>query len=152
MCAGLSVRSLMSMLVMVNDYHLMLLPHLIREKIPDATIGFFLHVTFPSSEIVSLSQVAVPPFLTLYTSSDALLPDNISSAACSAPTSSLSRLITTCDISDRQCIVFSVSKRCLKVFNWRMALSTFRPCPWESIWGASIRRERTQKSKNGWPT
>lgn len=37
---------------MVNDYHLMLLPQLIRERIPNATIGFFLHVTFPSSEIV----------------------------------------------------------------------------------------------------
>ena len=46
----------MSRLVMVNDYHLMLLPQLIREKIPDATIGFFLHVTFPSSEIVSYLQ------------------------------------------------------------------------------------------------
>ncbi|KAG8963789.1 hypothetical protein FRC03_002549 [Tulasnella sp. 419] len=38
-------------IIMVNDYHLMLLPALIREKIPNATIGFFLHVTFPSSEI-----------------------------------------------------------------------------------------------------
>ncbi|KAG9012855.1 hypothetical protein FRB94_005001 [Tulasnella sp. JGI-2019a] len=38
-------------IIMVNDYHLMLLPQMIREKIPSATIGFFLHVTFPSSEI-----------------------------------------------------------------------------------------------------
>ncbi|KAG8941040.1 hypothetical protein FRC04_004819 [Tulasnella sp. 424] len=38
-------------IIMVNDYHLMLLPQMIRERIPDATIGFFLHVTFPSSEI-----------------------------------------------------------------------------------------------------
>ncbi|KAG9043488.1 hypothetical protein FS837_009481 [Tulasnella sp. UAMH 9824] len=38
-------------IIMVNDYHLMLLPQLIRERIPNATIGFFLHVTFPSSEI-----------------------------------------------------------------------------------------------------
>ncbi|KAG8852596.1 hypothetical protein FRB96_008595 [Tulasnella sp. 330] len=38
-------------IIMVNDYHLMLLPQLIRDKIPKATIGFFLHVTFPSSEI-----------------------------------------------------------------------------------------------------
>ncbi|KAG8894560.1 hypothetical protein FRB99_001137, partial [Tulasnella sp. 403] len=38
-------------IIMVNDYHLMLLPQLIRDRIPTATIGFFLHVTFPSSEI-----------------------------------------------------------------------------------------------------
>ncbi|KAG8931861.1 hypothetical protein FRC01_000693 [Tulasnella sp. 417] len=38
-------------IIMVNDYHLMLLPQMIRERIPNATIGFFLHVTFPSSEI-----------------------------------------------------------------------------------------------------
>jgi trehalose 6-phosphate synthase complex regulatory subunit len=35
----------------VNDYHLMLLPDLVRKRIPNATIGFFLHVAFPSSEI-----------------------------------------------------------------------------------------------------
>jgi trehalose-6-phosphate synthase len=38
-------------LVWVNDYHLMLLPGMIREKIPNATIGFFLHIPFPSSEL-----------------------------------------------------------------------------------------------------
>ncbi len=40
--------------VWVHDYQLMLLPHLIREKIPDATIGFFLHIPFPSYEIFRL--------------------------------------------------------------------------------------------------
>ena len=35
----------------VNDYHLLLLPQLLRAKLPHATIGFFLHVAFPSSEI-----------------------------------------------------------------------------------------------------
>ncbi|MFC1562768.1 bifunctional alpha,alpha-trehalose-phosphate synthase (UDP-forming)/trehalose-phosphatase [candidate division KSB1 bacterium] len=38
-------------IIWVHDYHLMLLPELIREKIPDATIGFFLHIPFPSFEI-----------------------------------------------------------------------------------------------------
>jgi trehalose 6-phosphate synthase/phosphatase len=37
--------------IWVHDYHLMLLPHLIREAIPDAPIGFFLHIPFPSSEV-----------------------------------------------------------------------------------------------------
>lgn len=35
----------------IHDYHLMLLPNFVRDKIPDANIGFFLHIPFPSSEI-----------------------------------------------------------------------------------------------------
>ncbi|KAJ2228769.1 Trehalose-6-P synthase/phosphatase complex subunit [Coemansia sp. RSA 485] len=38
-------------IIWVNDYHLMLLPKLIRERLPNAHIGFFLHIPFPSSEI-----------------------------------------------------------------------------------------------------
>ncbi|KDQ16896.1 glycosyltransferase family 20 protein [Botryobasidium botryosum FD-172 SS1] len=38
-------------IVWVNDYHLLLVPELVRKQIPTAIIGFFLHVTFPSSEI-----------------------------------------------------------------------------------------------------
>ncbi|KAG8686509.1 hypothetical protein FRC11_008836 [Ceratobasidium sp. 423] len=37
--------------VWVNDYHLLLVPQMVRAKLPGATIGFFLHVAFPSSEI-----------------------------------------------------------------------------------------------------
>ena len=40
--------------VWVHDYQLMLLPHLIRERLPDAVIGFFLHIPFPSYEIFRL--------------------------------------------------------------------------------------------------
>lgn len=38
-------------LVWVHDYHLMLLPQLLRRRVPDARIGFFLHVPFPSSDV-----------------------------------------------------------------------------------------------------
>ena len=38
----------------IHDYQLMLLPGLIREQRPDATIGFFLHIPFPSFEIFRL--------------------------------------------------------------------------------------------------
>jgi trehalose 6-phosphate synthase/phosphatase len=41
-------------LIWVHDYQLMLLPHLIRKKIPDAAIGFFLHIPFPSYELFRL--------------------------------------------------------------------------------------------------
>ncbi|MDD5139291.1 MAG: bifunctional alpha,alpha-trehalose-phosphate synthase (UDP-forming)/trehalose-phosphatase [Verrucomicrobiales bacterium] len=35
----------------IHDYHLMLLPRLVREKFPEMSIGFFLHIPFPSWEI-----------------------------------------------------------------------------------------------------
>jgi len=41
-------------IIWVHDYHLMLLPKLIRERLPDARIGFFLHTPFPSSEVFRL--------------------------------------------------------------------------------------------------
>lgn len=41
-------------MVWVHDYHLMLLPALLRERNPDIAIGFFLHIPFPSSEIFRL--------------------------------------------------------------------------------------------------
>jgi trehalose 6-phosphate synthase/phosphatase len=41
-------------IIWVHDYHLMLLPALIRKRIPNATIGFFLHIPFPSYEVFRL--------------------------------------------------------------------------------------------------
>lgn len=38
----------------IHDYQLMLVPGMIREQRPDATIGFFLHIPFPSFEIFRL--------------------------------------------------------------------------------------------------
>lgn len=38
----------------IHDYQLMLLPGLIRQHRPEATIGFFLHIPFPSFEIFRL--------------------------------------------------------------------------------------------------
>ncbi|TFG74961.1 MAG: bifunctional alpha,alpha-trehalose-phosphate synthase (UDP-forming)/trehalose-phosphatase, partial [Chrysiogenales bacterium] len=40
--------------IWIHDYHLMLLPQLIREKFPKAKIGFFLHIPFPTFEIFRL--------------------------------------------------------------------------------------------------
>ncbi|KAH6675361.1 trehalose synthase complex regulatory subunit TPS3 [Plectosphaerella plurivora] len=37
--------------VWVHDYHLLLVPSMLRERLPEAKIGFFLHVAFPSSEV-----------------------------------------------------------------------------------------------------
>lgn len=37
--------------IWVHDYHLMLLPGMIRERIPDAAIGFFLHIPFPAFDV-----------------------------------------------------------------------------------------------------
>lgn len=40
--------------VWIHDYHLMLLPQLLRKVLPKASIGFFLHIPFPSYEIFRL--------------------------------------------------------------------------------------------------
>lgn len=40
--------------IWVHDYQLMLLPQMLREKLPAAVIGFFLHIPFPSYEIIRL--------------------------------------------------------------------------------------------------
>ncbi len=40
--------------IWIHDYHLMLLPKLLREKMPGAKIGFFLHIPFPSYEVFRL--------------------------------------------------------------------------------------------------
>lgn len=37
--------------IWIHDYHLCLVPQMIRQKLPDAKIGFFLHTAFPSSEV-----------------------------------------------------------------------------------------------------
>lgn len=44
-------------LVWVQDYHLMLLPSLLRKRLPDVSIGFFLHTPFPSSEVYRILPV-----------------------------------------------------------------------------------------------
>ncbi len=41
-------------IIWIQDYHLMLLPKLIRDHFPNATIGFFLHIPFPSYELFRL--------------------------------------------------------------------------------------------------
>lgn len=40
--------------VWIQDYHLMLLPAMCRERAPGVPIGFFLHIPFPSFEIFRL--------------------------------------------------------------------------------------------------
>ena len=37
--------------IWVHDYQLMLVPQMIRERVPEARIGFFLHIPFPSAEV-----------------------------------------------------------------------------------------------------
>ncbi|QSE96206.1 bifunctional alpha,alpha-trehalose-phosphate synthase (UDP-forming)/trehalose-phosphatase [Fulvivirga lutea] len=40
--------------VWVHDYQLMLVPQMIRERKPDVSVGFFLHIPFPSFEVFRL--------------------------------------------------------------------------------------------------
>ncbi len=45
-------------IIWVHDYHLLLLPRLLRERLPNASIGFFLHIPFPSFYLC-LSEVCL---------------------------------------------------------------------------------------------
>ncbi len=40
--------------IWVHDYQLLLLPSMLRERLPDSTIGFFQHIPFPSYEVFRL--------------------------------------------------------------------------------------------------
>ena len=64
-------------LVWVHDYHLMLLPAMLRERLEDCRkdvkLGFFLHTPFPSSEIyryvivlLSLGLIVIDSILFFY--------------------------------------------------------------------------------------
>jgi trehalose 6-phosphate synthase len=44
-------------LIWIHDYHLLLLPQILRHRLPRARIGFFLHIPFPASQVL----LAVPP-------------------------------------------------------------------------------------------
>ncbi|MBI4428638.1 MAG: bifunctional alpha,alpha-trehalose-phosphate synthase (UDP-forming)/trehalose-phosphatase [Ignavibacteriales bacterium] len=41
-------------LVWIHDYHLLLMPNMVKSRAPGALIGFFLHIPFPSHEIFRL--------------------------------------------------------------------------------------------------
>lgn len=40
--------------IWIHDYHLMLLPQMLRHQLPQSAIGFFMHIPFPSYEIFRL--------------------------------------------------------------------------------------------------
>lgn len=40
--------------IWVHDYHLFLVPQLVREQLPNARIGFFLHIPFPSDDVFGI--------------------------------------------------------------------------------------------------
>jgi trehalose 6-phosphate synthase/phosphatase len=44
--------------IWIHDYQLMLVPQIVREALPNATIGFFLHIPFPSYELIRIMPTA----------------------------------------------------------------------------------------------
>ncbi|MEX0591974.1 MAG: trehalose-6-phosphate synthase [Nitriliruptoraceae bacterium] len=48
-----SQTSTVTPIIWVQDYHLMLVPAMIRAMMPDAAVGFFLHTPFPPPEIIA---------------------------------------------------------------------------------------------------
>ncbi|MBI4525340.1 MAG: bifunctional alpha,alpha-trehalose-phosphate synthase (UDP-forming)/trehalose-phosphatase [Deltaproteobacteria bacterium] len=53
-CETLSQLVRQDDLVWIHDYHLMLLPRLLKARMPELSIGFFLHIPFPSFEVFRL--------------------------------------------------------------------------------------------------
>jgi trehalose 6-phosphate synthase/phosphatase len=45
--------------IWTHDYQLMLLPRILRERIPSLSIGFFLHTPFPATGLATVSQARV---------------------------------------------------------------------------------------------
>jgi trehalose 6-phosphate synthase/phosphatase len=41
--------------IWIHDYHLLLVPGLVRSRLPDAPIGFFLHIPFPAAEVFQVA-------------------------------------------------------------------------------------------------
>ncbi len=50
-CDAIVKHLLPNDLVWIHDYHLLLLPEMLRAAVPHARIGFFLHIPFPSSPV-----------------------------------------------------------------------------------------------------
>ncbi len=40
--------------IWIHDYQLLMLPKLLRDRLPQAAIGFFLHIPFPTSEVFQM--------------------------------------------------------------------------------------------------
>ncbi len=40
--------------IWIHDFQLMLLPNMVRQAVPDASIGYFFHIPFPTYEIIKL--------------------------------------------------------------------------------------------------
>lgn len=53
-CGAVAERMGAEDTVWIHDYQLMLLPQMVRQTVPGARIGFFLHIPFPSFEIFRL--------------------------------------------------------------------------------------------------
>ena len=50
-------------LLWIHDYHLLLVPGLVRKLLPEATIGLFVHTPFPSSEVFRCLPSKLIPYI-----------------------------------------------------------------------------------------
>jgi trehalose 6-phosphate synthase/phosphatase len=53
-CEAILEKASLDDTIWIHDYQLILLPQMLREALPDATIGFFQHIPFPSYEIIRM--------------------------------------------------------------------------------------------------
>ena len=55
----------------IHDYHLLLAPRMVRDRRPDAVIGFFLHVPFPAFEVFRILPTRREPMRTRWAAAPA---------------------------------------------------------------------------------
>ena len=48
------IKDLQNPIILVQDYHFALLPRMIKDARPDASVGFFWHIPWPSAELFSI--------------------------------------------------------------------------------------------------
>jgi trehalose-6-phosphate synthase len=123
-------------LILVHDYHLLLVPKLLRLLVPDVYVGLFVHTPWPSSEVFRClprtyeirpvvtfmfkfftPQVERKSWMacwaqTLYVSRPTPIPDTSRHHVCESVDMKWLRAVSTCKaMSPPSCILQSVSTR-----------------------------------------
>jgi trehalose 6-phosphate synthase/phosphatase len=119
--------------VWVHDYQLMLVPAMLRERVPGARIGFFLHIPFPSAEVFATLRCAPS-----------------CCAACSAPTWSASTRRRTRGTSGARCTAPSAC-RSTRTSTPRASRTAAAPRAWASSrWGWTRRTSARARAATPW--
>lgn len=100
-------------LIWVHDYHLLLVPKLLRQLIPEAVIGLFVHTPWPSSEVfrcLPRQSAYLSSTLSVWLTTCTIQVERKFSMECSPRISSASKLIPTRVTSSLLVFEFAVTR------------------------------------------